>query len=145
MADDRETAAELLEHRSRHLARVGSDVVFGNVLRAPSDLTARKSERDLRKIWEGCAHRVIETLCLLKSRLERLQQPCIRDEAAVHLPVTCYEPRAQSHSGGAERVRFYRRIAARVNRKRRKIQDLADVPGLDLPPDETRSGSAIIL
>src|SRR5260221_11618497 len=99
MADYREAAAELPEHRSRHLSRVCPGVVFGTVLRTPGDRTARERLRDLRKIGKGRAHRVTETLRLFESRLERAQQPCIRDEAAVHLPVACYEPRAHPVPG----------------------------------------------
>src|SRR5713101_10137444 len=128
MADDRETAAELLEHRSRHLARVGSGVVLGNVLRTPGNPAARQRRRDLREVWKRRAHRVTKTIGLLKARLERVQQPCVRCEAAVHLPVACYEPRAHPVPGEPKRGRFYRRIAVRVNRKRWKIQSLADVP-----------------
>src|SRR5205809_643960 len=104
VADDRETAAKLLEHRSRHLSRVGSGVVLGNVLRAPGNPAARQSLRDLCEVGKRCAHRVTETLGLLEARLERVQQPCVRCEAAVHLPVACYQPRAhpvrESRKGG---------------------------------------------
>src|SRR5258708_12304110 len=92
MTDDRETAAELLEHRSRHLSRVGSGVVLGNVLRTPRNPAARQRLRDLRDIRKRHAYRVTDTLGLLESRLERVQQPCVRCEAAVHLPVPSSEP-----------------------------------------------------
>src|SRR5439155_15152165 len=104
MADDRETAAKLLDHRSRHLSRVGSGVELGNVLRAPGNPAARQSLRDWCTVRKRPAHRVTETLGLLEARLERVQQPCVRCEAAVHLPVACYQPRAhpvrESRKGG---------------------------------------------
>src|SRR3981081_813288 len=99
MADYREAAAKLPDHRSRPLSRVRSGVVFGNILRTPGDRTARERLRDLRKIGKGRAHRVTESRPWLYARLELFQQPCIRDEAAVHLPVACYEPRAQPVPG----------------------------------------------
>src|SRR5438477_13167250 len=102
--------------------------MLGNVLRAPGNAAARQGLRDLCEVGKRCAHRVTETFGWLEARLERLQQPCVRCEAAVHLPVACYEPRAHPVPVEPKRGRFYRGIALRVNRKGWKTQSLADVP-----------------
>src|SRR5262245_32879607 len=92
--DDRVPAAELAQHRARHFAGIGPGVVLAERLRAQRDPRAGERARALLEIREGHAHSDDDLRRARRPELDRIEQPLVRGQAAVHLPVARDEPLA---------------------------------------------------